>query len=128
MDKRDIQKIDDVTTIVLQEYHTNKLERGLQPQSIISTSKQIKAFFNWCVKENYLTANPMDKVNLPKVRKKTLESFTSDEVYELMSCFSYKNYIETRNKLIVVLMADTGVRVTELTNIKNDDIQMECQH
>lgn len=125
LDKLNITKLDDVTTKVLQDYHTDKLERGLKPTSIISTSKQIKAFFNWCIEEEYLTVNPMDKVNLPKSRKQIIEAFTSEEVYKLIECFNYKNYVEARNKLIIAIMADTGVRVTELTNIKTKHVGLD---
>lgn len=125
VDKINITKLDEVTTEVLQEYHTDKLKKGLKPQSIISTSKQIRAFFNWCVSVDYLKENPMGKVELPKVSKQIIEAFSSQEVYKLIECSSYKNYIEARNKLIIAIMVDTGVRVTELTNMKEDHIGID---
>lgn len=124
LDDLKIIKLKDVTTNVLQDYHTDKLERGLKPTSIVSTSKQIKVFFNWCKNEGYIKENPIDKVQLPKARKVLLEAFTSDEVYKLIEC-TYKNYIEARNKLIIAIMADTGVRVTELTNIRTDHVGID---
>lgn len=125
LEERDITKLNDITTDVLQDYHTSKLERGLMPHSVVSTSRQVKAFFNWCLSENYITENPMDKVNLPILRKQVVETFTSKEVVKLIECFSYKNYIEARNKLILAIMADTGIRVMELCSLKESDVRMD---
>lgn len=122
LNKKQIEKLNDITTKVLQEYHTDKLKRGLKASSIVSTSKQISAFFNWCKNEDYLQENPMVKVELPKEPNLIVDTFTSDEVYKLIECFTYKSYIDARNKLIIALMADTGVRVLELTGIRDSDI------
>lgn len=125
LDEKDITKLNDITTEVLQDYHTNKITRGLKPHSVVSTSRQVKAFFGWCLSENYVSENPMDKVNLPILRETVIETFTTEEVIKLVECFSYKTYIEARNKMIVSIMADTGIRVMELCNVKETDIETD---
>ncbi|MCK0470858.1 tyrosine-type recombinase/integrase [Halalkalibacter sp. APA_J-10(15)] len=121
-EKRAITQIESITTHDLKAYIRHKQQQGLQPQSIVSMAKIIKAFFNWCVIEEYLTANPMDKVLLPKVPKKVLSGFTPEEVTKMIDSFSYKNYIEARNKTIIALLSDCGLRSMELRGLKNHDV------
>ncbi|UOQ47786.1 tyrosine-type recombinase/integrase [Gracilibacillus caseinilyticus] len=121
--KRSITKLEQITHHDLKAYVYQKQKSGLQPQSIVSMAKQIIAFFNWCVKEEYLMANPMDKVTLPKVPKKTKQGFTEDEVYRMIRCWSDKSYLEMRGKTMVAMMADLGLRAMEVRGMTVDDIR-----
>lgn len=120
---RGITKIESVTHHDLQSYVRQKQTKGLKPQSIVSMSKQVKAFFNWCVTEEYLQINPMDKVTLPKVPKVLLTGLTTKEVVAMMNCFSNKDYLELRNKAIIAMMADCGLRAMEIASIKESDVR-----
>ncbi|GEN54050.1 hypothetical protein HFA01_23120 [Halobacillus faecis] len=52
--------------------------------------KMPKAFFNWCVKEEYLIESPMNKVELPKTTKKVLNKFTIEDVQKMINAFTTK--------------------------------------
>jgi len=51
---------------------STRREKRLKPQSIVSMGKLIIAFFNWCISEEYLEENLMNKVILPEVAEKKL--------------------------------------------------------
>src|SRR5699024_5023096 len=121
--KRGIDELESVTSHDLKSYVRQKQIRGLKPQSIVSTAKQVKAFFNWCVKEEYLTENPMEKVTLPKVPKVLLTGLTTKEVVAMMDSFNNKEYLEIRNKTILALMADCGLRSMEVAGLKDIDVR-----
>lgn len=80
-------------------------------------AKMIIAFFNWCVKEEYLKESPMKKVELPKVPKKVLDGFNEREVLSMINAFDYSTYQEARNKAIIAMLADTGMRAMELRTL-----------
>lgn len=120
---RGITKIESVTHHDLQSYVRQKQTKGLKPQSIVSMSKQVKAFFSWCVKEEYLQENPMDKVTLPKVPKKVLTGYTPDEVERMIDVFSNKTFLECRNKAIIAVMADCGLRSMEIRGLRISDVK-----
>lgn len=71
--------------------------------------KMIAAFFSWCEKEEYMTENIAKKVDMPKIPKKDLKGFTMEEVHAMINSFSYKTYLEARNKAIIALLADTAL-------------------
>jgi len=122
-DKRGITELENVTVYDLRAYVRTKQKQGLKPQSIVSMFKMIKAFFNWCVEEGYLKENISSKVELPKVPKAVLEGFTINEVKAMIDAFSYKKYLEARNKAIIAMLADCGLRAIEIRRLKNDDVK-----
>ncbi|WP_246602607.1 tyrosine-type recombinase/integrase [Sporosarcina aquimarina] len=122
-EKRATTEIEKITVHDLRAYFRFKQKQGLQPQSIVAKMKLISAFFNWCIKEEYIEDNPMRKVDRPKVQKKVLEGFTQEEVAKMISSFSYKNFYECRNKSIVAMLADCGLRAMELRGLTNESIR-----
>lgn len=122
-EKRGITEIESITVFDLKAYFRQKQMSGLQPSSIVSMRKIIAAFFSWCEKEEYLKDNLMKKVESPKVPKKILEGFTVDDVQAMIDCFSSKSYLELRNKAIIAMLADCGLRSMELRGLMYGDVK-----
>lgn len=121
-EKRGVAELESITFYDLKSYIRTKQDKGLKAQSIISMAKQVKAFFNWCIKEEYIKDNPMDKVTLPKLPKVLLTGLTTQEVVSMMECFDNKKYLEIRNKAILAMMADCGLRAMEIAGLKEKDV------
>ena len=82
--------------------------------------RAIRAYINWLVKYDYLKTNPMKRVDPPRLKKQILPSLTREQVDYL------KNTVSTlRDKTIIALFADSGMRLTELARIKASDIDWE---
>lgn len=116
-EKRAITELESITIHDLKAYVRGKQQSGLKPQSIVSMYKMVSAFFNWCVKEEYIKENLMKNVETPKVPKLVLKGFTTEEVTAMINAFNYKNYISTRNKAIIAMMADCGLRAMEIRGL-----------
>lgn len=88
------------------------------------TISVLRTFYKF-LKINYnLTNNPMEGINLPKL-KKTLPNFlTLDEIDKLLDINIKTNY-DIRNKAILELMYATGLRASELINLTINDIDLE---
>jgi integrase/recombinase XerD len=123
IEKRGISELESVTTYDLKSYVRLKQQAGLQPQSIVSMFKMIKAFFSWCEKEEYLKENIAKKVETPKVPKKILKGFTPEEVQAMINAFSYQDYFETRNRAIIAILSDCGIRAAELRTLKTENVK-----
>lgn len=85
--------------------------------------KMIRAFFNWCVSEEYLDEDITKKVELPKVPKKVLKGFTSEDITTMINVFSYQNYMEARNKAIIAMLSDCGLRSMEIRGLKFSNVK-----
>jgi len=121
--KREITELESITSFDLKSYVRTKQVAGLKAQSIVSMAKMVKAFFNWCVQEEYLKENPMNKVALPKLPKLLLIGLTTKEVLSMMESFNNKDYLEVRNKAIIAMMSDCGLRAMEIARIKEVDVR-----
>ncbi|MFP3356761.1 tyrosine-type recombinase/integrase [Planococcus sp. SIMBA_143] len=121
-ESRGITKLESVTVYDLRAYVRQKQIAGLQPQSIVSMFKMIAAFFNWCEKEEYIEENIARKVETPTVPQKILKGFTMEEVHAMINAFTFKTYLEARNKAIIAMLADTGIRAMELRTLKTENI------
>lgn len=117
VEKRGIVELESITAYDLNSYVRLKQKDGLQPQSIVSMFKMIKAFFSWCEKEGYIKDNFATKITLPKVPKKILKGFTTEEVQSMIHAFSYKDYFEARNKAIIAILSDSGLRAMEVRGL-----------
>ncbi len=79
--------------------------------------RAIRAFCNWATRECYLTENPLDRVDRPKPAKRIMPSITAEQVQYLIDTVD-----GIRDKAIISLLADSGMRLNELANIQASDI------
>jgi len=90
----------------------------------------LKAFFNWCVREELITQSPLHKIKLKNPKLNVIRPYTEQEILKLLSvCDSdFRNnakFLGSRNKAIILMMLDTGLRVSELADIRLDEIDTE---
>jgi site-specific recombinase XerD len=79
--------------------------------------RAIRAFCNWAVKDGHMTQNPLVNVDVPKIKKQILPSHTLEQVEFLIE------QAETlRDKAMVSLFADSGMRLSELASIEVSQI------
>ncbi|MBD8006259.1 tyrosine-type recombinase/integrase [Bacillus norwichensis] len=122
-EKRAVHELESISFHDLKAYARYKQQSGLQPSSLVSMFKVIRAFFNWCVREEYLDENIAKKVDLPKQPKKVLKGFSTDEVDQMINSFSYKNYFEARNKAMIAMLSDCGLRAKELRELETKNVK-----
>lgn len=87
--------------------------------------RTLKTFFNWLEREQLIYDNPFNHIKSPKPEEKVIEALTPFEINRLFSECSGKTTLDVRNKAILSLFLDTGLRVSELANLTIDDIDME---
>ncbi len=80
----------------------------------------ITTFVLWLLKMGYLKDNPLERVEKPKRAKKLLPSLNEEQLNNLL------NHLDgTRDKALISLLFDSGMRLNELCNISKDDIDWD---
>ena len=102
--------------------HFEKLK--LSNKSIRRHISSIKGFYKYLVTNNIISNNPFIYVNLPRKEQKLPRYLTINELLEIFSNIEIKTNYDLRDRLILELMYATGVRVSELVNIKVIDIDL----
>lgn len=96
-------------------------ELGLSDRSINHKITSIKMFYKYLVKENLIEANIIDNISRPKKSIKLPDYLTIEEMECLLN-FELTTSYDYRNKAMLELMYATGVRVSELINVRVRDI------
>ena len=86
--------------------------------------RAIRSWFNWMVEQNAIDKSPLLKLKTPPIPKTVIKPITADQVQQLLLCCS-KYFRGQRDKAIISLLFDSGVRRLELVNIKLDDIDLK---
>jgi len=84
--------------------------------------RAIRAFCNWLYRQDYIEDNPIALVDPPKMTRVLLPSLTQEQVEYLI-----EQAEAVRDKTIISLFADSGIRLNELVNIKESHIDWKSQ-
>jgi len=97
----------------------------LSSQSIETYCRAITAFFGFLKREDFIDNNPMAMVKMPKVPETVISTFSEKEVERLLAQADKGSNGGFRNYCLLLTLIDTGIRISELANLKTDDIDYE---
>lgn len=118
-----IISLEEICYQMIQSYIEFLSDKGLTEVYINSMIKCFRAFFKYCCDEDYIQRNPMDKIKFQKQPITLIHTYTDKEVGKMVSYYRGSKFLDIRNKLIMVLLFDTGIRNSELCGLKMTDIQ-----
>ena len=85
----------------------------------------LSALFRWSVEEGMIETNPMATIRKPRFQRKIIKGLEPDVCQRLLASFNGKDLEDYRNKAMVYMFLYTGLRLSELANLKMSDINME---
>ena len=97
----------------------NKYAKSSINRKIASINK----FYEWCEKRNYLEETKYKKIKYIKQEKKLPDILTSSYINNLLNSLPTDNPKNLRDRTIIELLYSSGLRVSELTNLKINDIK-----
>ena len=114
----------------LQEDHINQyisflFQRKMRSSSVNRKISSIKSFYIFLVKRNFLKNSPLNDLVTPKQEKYLPESMSEAEVDKLLNSPDVANKIENRDKAMIEMLYATGMRISELVNLKITDVDMK---
>ena len=87
--------------------------------------RNIKVFFNWMKAEGEIRKNPVDSIKTIKTERKKKKGISEAEFKQLLGQFDYTKFPGYRNKMIVMLLQDTGMRIGECLLIEAENIDFK---
>lgn len=101
---------------------------GISNRTINRKISSLKSYYKYLQKTKQILVSPLLKHQALKVAKRVQVPFSEKEIESVLSISEEKNDFETvRNKLIVELLYSTGMRRSELSNLKTSDIDFNNQ-
>ena len=126
----DLNKYEEFLKKDILESDTEDLERylkyikNLESTTVAHKITSIKSYFNYNIKRGIVSVNPADKISRPKLTKHLPEYLTEEEVGKLLDV-EVKSPYDYRNKTILELLYSSGIRISELVNIKTPNYDSE---
>jgi integrase/recombinase XerD len=121
----DLNQIKDTPLNCKSETIKNYLYKNLSDKKSRSQARSIsalKSFFNYLVFEGLIKDSPISNIEAPKLERKLPEVLTEDEINQLIKSVDLNHVFGQRNKTIIEVLYGTGIRVSELVNLKLSNI------
>ena len=120
--ERDISKL---PYTIIRSWIVSLVDTGISNRSINRKVSSLKSYYNYLVKTEQISQNPLNKHKSLKVSKTLNIPFSQNEVSEVLDFFkNSKDFESIRDKLIIELLYTTGMRRSELIGLKNSSIDL----
>jgi integrase/recombinase XerD len=108
-------------TDFLWEMKTN----GLKPRSIFRVIESLRQFYKFLNSEDLVENNPTLYLVTPRIPEKLPDVLTFNEVDLLLNSVNSDDEMHIRNRAMLELLYATGLRVSELINLRFSDIDLK---
>ena len=119
-------ELSEVNFQIVRSWIASLLEQGVTPRSVNRKISTLKTFFKFLIREGVIQESPMLKVVAPKSKKRLPLFVEEDQIESLLNGVEFDDgFIGDRDKLIIELFYVTGIRLSELINIKISDLNFD---
>ena len=122
---RRIASIERVTRQMISSFMMTEKDRGLSANSVSRELACLRSFFKFLVREHKVKEDVTSVIESPKLWKKLPSTLNLDEVEALLMAPDVRGLMGMRDRASLELMYATGMRVSELINLKMDDLNMD---
>lgn len=129
--KRDLTQFNNFIDKKVTDIEDSDIKKYLKELNILKESNKtvarfissLRTFYKFLIIEKIVTKNPLENIELPKLNKSLPKTLDEEDIDKLLNIKLTDNY-SFRNKAMIELMYATGLRVTELINLKMQDIDI----
>jgi len=115
--------LEQIDHTILREY-VSGLKENHSAGGVNHHIKVLKILFKFMVEEGIINENPSKKVSRIKTNQTAIATFSNEQIMEMLKVTKYQmDFPGIRNYALITLLYDTGCRISELLELKIDDIQ-----
>lgn len=117
------KELNDITRGQINNYILHLREKNFNPRSVVRKIASLRGFFKWLVANEYIKSNPAETIEQPKLPKRLPKVMTVEEINKI-----FHQNLKPIEALILELLYDCGLRVSELVNLKLNDINVKSKY
>ncbi len=110
----------DVTPQLVRAFLTDEMQ-SKSPSTANHSYIALNALFGFLVNDGFMADNPLSRVEQPRRRKTVIDTFSMEQLETLVNQCG-RDFTGTRDRAMMLLMLDSGLRVSELCGITLDDV------
>lgn len=122
--ERGVKKSQEVTRAMLREWGAGLYDRW-EPATIQQAIAACRSFFRWCVEEGFVRENPAMALKRPKIKQRVQRTVNPDEVGKMLDACDIMTTKGLRDRAIISLLYDSGLRAAEICRLRVDDVDLE---
>lgn len=120
-----ITNIKNIDYNTIRKYLSHLHDEKYEASSVSRKISALRSFFKYNIKEKTIINNPMTLISNPKKEKKLPKYLNYEEIERLINSIEIDTKEGIQERLIIELLYSTGIRVSELVNIKIKDIKIK---
>ena len=125
LNKRNIQDYKEISELVVNEYVAYLFNKALKSSTVNRKISSLKSFYLFLIKKKIISSSPLSEIITPKKEHHLPSSMSEDEVERLLRSPNIELDLENRDKAMIEMLYATGMRISELINLKITDIDLE---
>ena len=118
-------RVRDVTLDVLHAFAAGLHDIGIHPRSQARIISGIRSFFRFLLLDGYISADPTELLESPKIGFKVPEVLTVEEIDRIIATVDLSKNEGQRNRAILETLYSCGLRVSELVNLKLSELYFD---
>lgn len=119
---------DDLDAMSMRDWiHAMQDGERLKDVTVANYVRHFRAFTTWLVREEVLRVNPFARVKVPRFEQKRIKTMPDHEFLALLKVCDTSTDIGRRDSAMLLFLADTGVRISELTSLKAADLDLKAR-
>ncbi len=122
---RGIDSVERIGKVDITSFLISEKDKGLSSNSAARAFAAIKVFYKYLVSERNIKENVASLVDAPKLWKHLPEALNLADVEKLLGAPSAKQWMGIRDRACLELMYATGLRVSEMINLRVQDVNLE---
>ncbi|MEW6107548.1 MAG: tyrosine recombinase XerC [Nitrospirota bacterium] len=116
------KKPEDIDLIDVRSFVAQQIKNGLNKTSVGRRLATVRSFLKFMYREGYIKSNPAKLVSSPKTSKLLPRFLSVDDAFSLVEKPEGIGFIPVRDRAILELLYSSGLRVSEVAGLNNDDI------
>lgn len=125
LQEKEIKHVQDVEPKDIKSFLLEMKRTKHTPNYINDLLKAYKVFFRYAYNEGYTETLLTEKIQNVKAPKVIIRTFSEQELKKLSNYYQGYDYLNIRNKVIMLLLIDTGIRLSELIGLTEEQLKYD---
>ena len=114
-----------VTAQIIENFMAHLFDRGLEPRSQARVLSSLRGLFGYMMLTDQIEESPIDEIESPKIGRHLPDVLTVGEVDAVIEAIDPTTMLGVRNRAIIEMLYSCGLRVSELVELRFEDIDTE---
>lgn len=120
-----LNDVEKISPAVVREYLSTLIVEGLSRRSVARKLSALRSLFKYLFRQGNIQKVPTENINAPKLNKPLPKFLTIKEINKLVGAIDTETIIGKRIFAIIETLYSTGMRVSEVVNLKHEEIQWQ---